>query len=55
MIFEREGRFPGNEIALTANEWFLLPQVVAVFAAFLEQRAEPDFVRWRDITEPLAG
>jgi hypothetical protein len=47
--------FPGSSIALAANEWFLLPQVVAVLTAFLEQRAEPDFVRWRDITELLAG
>jgi hypothetical protein len=47
--------FSGSEIPLAANEWFLLPQVVAVFTAFLEQRAEPDFVSWRDITELLAG
>jgi hypothetical protein len=47
--------FSGMAIELAANEWFLLPQVVAVFEAFLEGRAEPDFVRWRDISALLNG
>lgn len=43
--------FGGGQIAMRANEWFTARLVADVFVAFLEGRAPPDSVRWRDITD----
>lgn len=46
--------FAASRIRLRAVEWFTLQQVVDIAVAFAAQRAEPEFVRWRDITDLLA-
>lgn len=47
--------FSGGRIPLQSREWFRLTQVVEVFIAFNEGKPLPEYVRWRDITELLAG
>ena len=46
-------KFGGGEIRMRNDEWFNIAQVVEVFLAFLEKRAMPSFVKWRDISEIL--
>ena len=42
-----EMRFGGGKLTLEPNDWFKLVQVIEVFAAFLDGRDEPAYVRWQ--------
>ena len=43
--------FADQRIKLAANEWVTADMAVEVFLAFLEGRAAPGWVKWRDITD----
>ncbi len=45
--------FSGGRVALKANEWFNIGQVIEVFTTFLRNEKDPSFIRWRDITKSL--
>ena len=47
--------FSGNRIALLANEWFSVTDVEEIFVRYLLGIEEPDFVRWRDISDILGS
>jgi hypothetical protein len=45
--------FAGNRISLRRDEWFTREQVIACWQGIVEGAGEPEWVRWRDITELL--
>lgn len=45
--------FAGSRIALRRDEWFTRDQVVQCWQGLVEGRGEPEWLRWRDITELL--
>lgn len=47
--------FTAGRIALRTGEWFQLRQVIEIFAAFVEHRALPAYVQWRDLTAQVSS
>lgn len=47
--------FSGSQVALRAEEWFTVRQVIEVFVAFSESRPFPNYVIWSDISDIIAA
>jgi len=46
--------FSGSSIALNANEWFNIDQVIETFIKYLSNEQDPFYIHWRDITNLLS-
>lgn len=45
--------FSGSRIALLADEWFSITEVEDIFFRYLLAIEEPDYIRWREISDKL--
>jgi hypothetical protein len=45
--------FGAGRITLNANEWFTLKQAIEVFGQAFDGGPEPEWLRWRDVTDML--
>lgn len=43
-----------GEILLSPEEYLFIDDVISVFSAFLNEKAFPDNIKWRDVTDKLA-